>query len=79
MRRIKRFQIANHNCLVIKYANDTRYDDNDIATHDHHKLSAVSSMQLNKLREKARNYSVIGIDEGQFFPDTVVFAESELL
>ena len=34
MRRMKRYQIANYNCLVIKYANDTRYDKEALATHD---------------------------------------------
>jgi hypothetical protein len=35
IRRVKRFETANHRCLVIKYARDTRYDDGDcISTHD---------------------------------------------
>lgn len=34
MRRVRRFQIAQYNCLVIKYAKDTRYSDTGMATHD---------------------------------------------
>jgi len=34
MRRMKRYQIANYNCLVVKYAKDNRYDKENIATHD---------------------------------------------
>lgn len=34
MRRVRRFQIAQYNCLVIKYAKDTRYSDMGMATHD---------------------------------------------
>lgn len=34
MRRVRRFQIAQYNCLVIKYAKDTRYSDKGVATHD---------------------------------------------
>lgn len=34
VRRMKRFQIANHACLIIKYAKDERYDKKGVATHD---------------------------------------------
>ena len=34
IRRVKRFQVANQACLVIKYAKDTRYDQSGVATHD---------------------------------------------
>lgn len=34
MRRVRRFQIAQYNCLVIKYAKDKRYSDTGLATHD---------------------------------------------
>ncbi|KAG5853509.1 hypothetical protein ANANG_G00026710 [Anguilla anguilla] len=41
MRRVRRFQIAQYQCLVIKYAKDTRYSDNDMATHDKYTMAAV--------------------------------------
>lgn len=34
MRRVRRFQIAQYNCLLLKYAKDTRYSDEGMATHD---------------------------------------------
>ena len=35
VRRVKRYQIANHSCLLIKYDKDVRYDeDNRVSTHD---------------------------------------------
>ena len=34
MRRMKRYQIANYKCLIVKYAKDVRYDKDGIATHD---------------------------------------------
>lgn len=75
MRRLKRYQIAKHNCLIIKYAKDVRYDSDGIATHDKQVLPAVAATVLDEMKEKADDFSVIGIDEGQFFPDTVEFAE----
>ena len=34
LRRIKRYQVANHSCMVIKYEKDNRYDMDGVATHD---------------------------------------------
>ena len=40
-----------------------------IATHDKQTLPAVSATSLSNLTQRAEDYDVIGIDEGQFFPD----------
>lgn len=74
MRRIRRYQIANRECLVIKYAKDFRYSEEGMATHDKHVLPAVKATQLKTLKN-VHNFSVIGIDEGQFFSDIVEFCE----
>ena len=34
LRRVKRHAISGKNCLYVKYAADTRYDNTCIATHD---------------------------------------------
>ncbi|XP_034399197.1 thymidine kinase, cytosolic-like [Cyclopterus lumpus] len=75
MRRVRRFQIAQYNCLVIKYAKDTRYSDTGMATHDKSTMEAVPASCLEEMRPLALQACVIGIDEGQFFPDTVAFCE----
>lgn len=75
MRRVRRFQVAQYNCLVVKYAKDTRYSDTGMATHDKNTMDAVSANCLADVRPLAMKACVIGIDEGQFFPDTVAFAE----
>uniref|UniRef100_A0A3P9BLI9 Thymidine kinase n=1 Tax=Maylandia zebra TaxID=106582 RepID=A0A3P9BLI9_9CICH len=74
MRRVRRFQIAQYNCLVIKYAKDTRYSDTGMATHDN-TMEAVPANCLTDVRPLALRACVIGIDEGQFFPDAVEFCE----
>ena len=80
IRRLQRFKIARYNCLIVKYENDKRYtDEASIATHDKQMLQAVNATKLNDLRSKFNiidDYDVIGIDEGQFFPDVVEFSEA---
>lgn len=75
LRRIKRYQVANHSCMVIKYEKDNRYDADGVATHDRQTLRASACSELAHIKTKAMDYSVLGIDEGQFFPDIVDFSE----
>ena len=37
--------------------------------------TGISATELNEIKQKAKKYGVIGIDEGQFFPDIVEFCE----
>ncbi|XP_077109582.1 thymidine kinase, cytosolic [Ranitomeya variabilis] len=76
MRRVRRFQIAQYKCMVIKYAKDTRYSTEQLATHDRHTMSAVSACNLSDVTMEALSCSVIGIDEGQFFSGVVEFCEN---
>uniref|UniRef100_A0A8C5KIN1 Thymidine kinase n=1 Tax=Jaculus jaculus TaxID=51337 RepID=A0A8C5KIN1_JACJA len=45
MRRVRRFQIAQYKCLVVKYAKDTRYS-NSFSTHDRSVLACILSNLL---------------------------------
>lgn len=66
IRRLRRYQIAKCKCLVVRYANDDRYGEGDIVSHDQQSLAAVSARQIIDIKLKALEYDVIGIDEGQF-------------
>nr|XP_060620359.1 thymidine kinase, cytosolic [Anolis sagrei ordinatus] len=76
MRRVRRFQIAQYKCLLIKYAKDTRYSVNGVSTHDRNTMEAVSACCLKDVHQEALSSAVIGIDEGQFFPDIIEFCEA---
>ena len=64
--------------MIVKYAKDVRYDQEGIATHCGMKIPAtVSTTRLELITNNIlqEDYDVIGIDEGQFFPDVVSWAE----
>lgn len=76
IRRLKRYEVAQYKVLIVKYAKDTRYDETRIATHDRQLMAAVSATALGHLDDAALDDAdVIGVDEAQFFPDVLDFAE----
>ncbi|AOP31783.1 thymidine kinase [Volepox virus] len=74
IRRVRRYQIAQYKCITIKYSNDNRYG-TGLWTHDRNNFSATETTNLLTIVDTVANFSVIGIDEGQFFPDIVEFCE----
>ena len=64
--------------MIVKYAKDVRYDKEGIATHCGMKIPAtVSATRLEQITNDILkgDYDVVGIDEGQFFADVVLWAE----
>ncbi len=76
LRRTRRFVHAGSNCLVIKFKADTRYSEDEAATHDGVTHTARSASVLAELGSDWEAFDVISIDEAQFFPDAVEFAEA---
>ena len=77
LRQMRVFEVAHHRSLLIKYSKDNRYSEKPVvSTHDKVMRKAVSSgKKLTLLNKIAVKFTVIGIDEGQFFEDIVEFAE----
>ena len=76
MRRVRRFTFARKRCLVCKYKQDQRYAGEDtLATHDRQTMVARPCEKLADIESLYRGFDVIGIDEGQFFPDLNEFCE----
>jgi len=78
LRLVKRHQLANKKCLIVKYVNDTRYSEEFVVTHDHQTSEKIDTIMVSQLKQVDLNYDVIGIDEGQFFKDIDLFAEQIL-
>ncbi|KAI6649720.1 Thymidine kinase, cytosolic-like [Oopsacas minuta] len=75
LRRVKRYSIATYKSCLVKYKNDTRYDQDNIATHDKELANAISCTKLADIYDQLKENQVIGIDEGQFMEDLVEFCE----
>ncbi len=74
-RRIKRYTAAHENCLVVRYDKDNRYSSLHASTHDREMLKATGAASLAQIADLVEQYDVIGVDEGQFYPDIVEMTE----
>jgi thymidine kinase len=80
LRLVRRQTRAHRRCLVIKYAKDTRYDvlsdqKPKLTTHDCVAIEALPCSLLMPVIGLTTEYDVVAIDEGQFYPDVVEFAD----
>lgn len=75
----RRYKLAKKKTVLIKYSNDTRYSVDDICSHDSNSIQATFSCATlsHLLHNDAVNDSdVVLIDEGQFFVDLPMVADS---
>lgn len=76
LRRCNKHTITGKRVFRVKFSADKRYDNEfTISTHSGQQITATPINVLADLGDEWKNYDVIGVDEGQFFPDIVEFAE----
>ena len=75
--RYRRYQIAGKKCLLIKYANDKRYENAEgmLVTHDQISYKATSCHKLEEVNSFIQDYDVICIDEIQFYEDASIYCD----
>jgi len=79
LRRIKRAQIARQKVQVFKPAIDNRYSVDHVQSHDSNRVaSRPVTRALDILDLLEDNTRVVGIDEAQFFDDTIVDVAQKL-
>jgi len=69
IRRLKRAQIANLRVEIYKPTTDTRYDVNDIVSHNETRIPSVPVENSQQILLLAQEVDVVGIDEAQFFDE----------
>ena len=75
LRRIDRAELGRRRCIVMKYNKDQRYSVEKVSTHDENMHDAIPCAELMPHFNTCLAYDVVGVDEGQFFPDVVEFSE----
>jgi len=72
IRRLKRAQFAKQRIEIFKPAVDTRYDDEEVVSHNDSRIRSTPVPSSANIRLLANNVDVVGIDEAQFFDDEIV-------
>src|ERR1019366_1211443 len=72
IRRLRRAEIAGQRVLIVKPQIDDRYDIGHVVSHAGAKMRAVAVSRPEDIPGLAQDYSVIGIDEVQFFSQEIV-------
>lgn len=78
IRRLKRAQFANQKIEIFKPEVDTRYSDMDVVSHDLHSIPCSPVKDTARMLEAADDTQVVGIDEAQFFDESLVSVAQEL-
>lgn len=78
IRRLKRAQFANQKIEIFKPAIDKRYSDVDVVSHDLHSIPCTPIKEASKMLDAAEDTQVIGVDEAQFFDESLIQVAQEL-
>ena len=78
IRRLKRAQFAKQRVEIFKPAIDTRYDKEEVVSHNDNRIRSTPVPSSANIRLLADNVDVVGIDEAQFFDDEIVSVCNDL-
>ncbi len=72
IRRLRRAQFANQVIAIFKPAIDNRYSDVEVVSHDFHKITSTPIKSPAEMLKVGPEVQVVGVDEAQFFDETLV-------
>ena len=78
LRRIKRATYANLSTAIFKAELDTRYDTENVVSHNQRSSEAIRVKTSAEILPFAEDYQVVGIDEAQFFDENLADVCTEL-
>jgi len=72
IRRIRRAQFAHQSVAIFKPVIDNRYSDIDVVSHEGKSIKSIPIRKPAEMLVHCTNAKVVGIDEAQFFEDSIV-------
>lgn len=72
IRRVKRVVLANRKAMIFKPCIDVRYSEENVVSHDMNSISSIPVNKATAILAHASYVDVVGIDEAQFFDDSLV-------
>ena len=78
IRRLRRAEMAGQKVEIFKLKIDTRYDEEEVVSHNHNKIRSTPVESSNEILLLGSTCDVVGIDEAQFFDDGIVEIANQL-
>lgn len=78
IRRVKRVLIANQKVEIFKPKMDTRYNKENIISHDERSIQSRGVNSSREILKIGNDVKIVAIDEAQFFDEGIVEAAEEL-
>lgn len=78
IRRLRRAEMAGQNVEIFKPKIDTRYDEEEVVSHNHNKIRSTPVESSNEILLLGSTCDVVGIDEAQFFDEGIVDVANQL-
>ena len=78
IRRLKRAKFANQKVEIFKPCIDTRYSEEEVVSHDAHAIRSTPVDSPQNILLMSSDVDVVGIDEAQFFDESIIEVCREL-
>ena len=78
IRRLRRAEMAGQNVEIFKPKLDTRYADEEVVSHNQNKIRSTPVESPSEILLLGSNCDVVGIDEAQFFDESIVEVANKL-
>ena len=78
IRRLRRAEMAGQNVEIFKPKIDTRYDEQEVVSHNYNKIRSTPVESSNEILLLGSTCDVVGIDDAQFFDEGIVEVANNL-
>ena len=78
IRRLRRAEMAGQQVEIFKPKLDTRYADEEVVSHNQNKIKSTPVETPDEILLLGSNCDVVGIDEAQFFDESIVEIANQL-